>query len=118
MAKAHFTHHRAQSSAHRGRRAPDRMSPSVARRSDVVRSRGRRPRVTSSPDPRRMEVAAELQRVAGALKVVYSACVTTELALRGQNADMDYEISVALHHDVTDAVSREAEKLSALVSRL
>jgi hypothetical protein len=52
------------------------------------------------------------------LGVIYSACVTAELALEGQNADRDRDILTALRMHVSGPVSRQIEKLDLLVVEL
>jgi hypothetical protein len=45
------------------------------------------------------------------LSVIYSCCVTAELALEGQNADRDRDIPTALRAQVSELVGRQVEKL-------
>ena len=72
----------------------------------------------SAHKTRMPQIATELHSVIQALRLVYSACVMTELALQGQNADRDREISMTLRHAVGDGVSREADRLTEIAARL
>lgn len=60
----------------------------------------------------------ELQQIAQALGGIYSSCVTAQLALLGQNAERDRDIERALRMHVSDPVSRQIEKLDAVVREL
>ena len=64
------------------------------------------------------ELIVRLRKIARLLMGVYSSCVTAELALRGQNAERDFEIGQALRMHVSGPVSREAEELDAVVVAL
>jgi hypothetical protein len=65
-----------------------------------------------------VELISELSEVSRLLTVIYSTCVTAELALRGQNADHDRDILAMLRIHVSEPVSRQVEKLESLVSGL
>jgi uncharacterized protein YdaL len=52
------------------------------------------------------------------LSVIYSNCVTAQLALEGQNADRDRDILTVLRMHVAEPVSRQVEKLDLLVVEL
>jgi len=60
----------------------------------------------------------QLQQIVLALGGVYSSCVTAQLALLGQNAEQDCEIMRTLRMTVAEPVSRQAERLEAVVRRL
>jgi len=64
------------------------------------------------------ELASQLHGIARLLSVVYSTCVTAELALQGQNGDQDQDILCALRMNVTEPVSRQVEKLDSLAVAL
>lgn len=99
MAELHSTRRKAKSS----------RLQSVDRR----RSAGRR-----GGSPTSVQLIAQLREVSRLLTVIYSSCVTAELALRGQNADHDRDILAMLRIHVSDPVSRQVEKLDSLVAEL
>ena len=75
--------------------------------------------LTSSMRPRSSgELATQLREVSRLLTVIYSTCVTAELALQGQNADHDRDILAMLRIHVSEPVSRQVEKLESLVAEL
>jgi hypothetical protein len=61
---------------------------------------------------------SQLREVSRLLTVIYSTCVTVELALEGQNADHDRDILAMLRMHVSEPVSRQVEKLDSLVVEL
>ena len=61
---------------------------------------------------------SQLREVSQLLTVIYSSCVTAELALEGQSADRDRDILTALRMHVFEPVSRQVEKLDLLVVEL
>ena len=64
------------------------------------------------------QLISQLREVSRLLGVIYSSCVTAELALEGQNADRDRDILTALRIHVPEPVSRQVEKLDLLVVEL
>ncbi len=52
------------------------------------------------------------------LTTAYCTCVTVQAALEGQAADHDPEFARCLRSGVADSVSRQVEKLHALVRQL
>ena len=83
----------------------------------LARSHGHRstvPRVRRSS----AQLISQLREVSRLLGVIYSCCVTAELALEGQNADRDRDILTALRMQVSEPVSRQVEKLDLLVVEL
>jgi hypothetical protein len=64
------------------------------------------------------QLISQLREVSRLLGVIYSCCVTAELALEGQNADRDRDILTALRMHVSEPVSRQVEKLDLLVVEL
>ena len=79
-----------------------------------------RPRWINRPSmsrrcPHNTELITQLREMAQLLRAVYSACVTAELALQGQNADHDHDILRTLRMHVSEPVSRQVEKLETLV---
>jgi hypothetical protein len=64
------------------------------------------------------QLISELREVSRLLTVIYSTCVTAELALQGQNADCDRDIFAMLRMHVSGPVSRQVEKLDSLVVEL
>jgi hypothetical protein len=65
-----------------------------------------------------VQLIAQLREVSRLLTVIYSTCVTAELALQGQNADRDCDILAMLRIHVSEPVSRQVEKLDSLVVEL
>jgi hypothetical protein len=64
------------------------------------------------------QLISQLREVSRLLGVIYSCCVTAELALEGQNADRDRDILTALRMHVSEPVSRQVERLDSLVVEL
>jgi hypothetical protein len=71
----------------------------------------------SAADPYR-ELLNELKSMAWRLTAAYCTCVTVQAALEGQAADHDPEFARCLRSGVADSVSRQIERLHALVGRL
>ena len=119
MAGAHSTRHKAKSSQlgsldrRRGGKCLriHRQKASLAR-SHRYRSTAPRLRHSSA------QLISQLREVSRLLSVIYSCCVTAELALEGQNADRDRDILMALRMQVSEPVSRQVEKLDLLVVEL
>ena len=101
MAESHSTRRKAKSSRHR----------SVDLRRSVERP-GFHPSTTS------VQLIAQLRDVSRLLTVIYSSCVTAQLALQGQNADHDRDIHAVLRIHVSEPLSRQVEKLDLLVAEL
>jgi hypothetical protein len=119
MARAHSTRRKAKSSRlgsldrHRdGNRLRIQRQKSSLARSHRYRSTA--PRLRHSSD----QLISQLREVSRLLSIVYSSCVTAELALEGQNADRDRDILTALRMHVSEPVSRQVEKLDLLVVEL
>jgi hypothetical protein len=55
-------------------------------------------------------LTAQLPEVSRLLAVIYSTCVTAEVALQSQNADHNRNILAMLRMHVSEAVSRRAER--------
>jgi hypothetical protein len=64
------------------------------------------------------QLISQLREVSRRLTVIYSTCVTAELALQGQNADHDRDILAMLRIHVSEPVSRQVEKLDSLAIEL
>jgi hypothetical protein len=64
------------------------------------------------------QLIAQLRDVSRLLTVIYSNCVTAQLALQGQNADRDRDIHAVLRIHVSEPLSRQVEKLDLLVAEL
>ena len=119
MAGVHSTRRKAKSSRlgsldrHRdgGRPCTQRRKGSLAR------SSGHR---STAPGLRHSsaQLISQLREVSRVLSVIYSCCVTAELALEGQNADRDRDILTALRMQVSEPVSRQVERLDLLVVQL
>lgn len=118
MAKKHSTRRKAGQPPP-GARARKRAFARTDRTSSETLAASRLSRV---PAPARaaanVQLASRLYEIARHLRLVYSTCVTAELALQGQNADQDLDIRAALRTHVAEPVSREAEKLTALAFAL
>jgi hypothetical protein len=114
MAELHSTRRKAKSSRLRSadhRRSAERpelhsQSASMSRSSLINQA-------TTS-----VQLIAQLREVSRLLTVIYSTCVTAELALEGQNADRDRDILAMLRIHVSEPVSRQVEKLESLVDEL
>ena len=119
MAEAHSHRRKAKSSRlgsldrHRdgNRRRRQRQKASLGR---SYRYRSTAPRLRRS----NAQLISQLREVSRLLSVIYSSCVTAELALEGQNADRDRDILTALRMHVSEPVSRQVEKLDLLVAEL
>ena len=119
MADVHSTRRKAKSSRlgsldrHRdGTRLRVRRQRAASARSS--RDRSTAPRLRHSS----VQLISQLREVSRLLSVIYSSCVTAELALEGQNADRDRDILTALRMHVSEPVSRQVEKLDLLVVEL
>jgi hypothetical protein len=119
MAEAHSTRRKAKSSQlesldhHRdGNRLQKRRQKASLARPHRYRSTAPRLRHSSA------QLISQLREVSRLLSVIYSCCVTAELALEGQNADRDRDILTALRMHVSEPVSRQVEKLDLLVAEL
>ncbi len=114
MAELHSTRRKAKSSRLR----------SVDRRRSVERPGLQRPSASMSipsfmnEATTSAQLIAQLREVSRLLTVIYSTCVTAELALQGQNADHDRDILAMLRIHVSEPVSRQVEKLESLVVEL
>jgi hypothetical protein len=111
MAEVHSTRREAGLLA--GKRGKSRTSRSHARPNAIRPNASRRARPSQSA-----EMVSEIEQMALVLRIAYSTCVVAELALQGQNADCDPDVLAALRHHVSEPVSRQAERLSALASKL
>ena len=81
-------------------------------------SRANRPRPSGHNHSRYVEIVRELQEMMFVLRLAYSTCIVAELALQGQNADQDRDVVATLRHNVSEPVSRQVERLSALTAKL
>jgi hypothetical protein len=118
MAERHSTRPKAGLSARR-HNAPKRHPT----RRGITSNRSARSRPSKRPSTivravAKRELASELHGIARLLGVVYSTCVTAELALQGQNADQDHDILSALRVHVSEPVSRQIEKLDSIAAAL
>jgi hypothetical protein len=119
MAGAHSTRRKAKSSRlgsldrHRdGNRLRIQRQKSPLARSNRYRSIAPGRRHSSA------QLISQLREVSRVLSVIYSSCVTAQLALEGQNADRDRDILTVLRMHVSEPVSRQVEKLDLLVVEL
>ena len=119
MADVHSTRRKAKSSRlgsldrqRDGNRLRVRRQKAAWARSSRDRSTAARLRNSSA------QLISQLREVSRLLGVIYSSCVTAELALAGQNADRDRDILAALRMQVSEPVSRQVEKLDLLVVEL
>ena len=119
MAGAHSTRRKAKSSRlgslDRRRRAEHPRLD--RRRTPLSRSPGYRSTSSARSGPG-TQLISQLREVSRLLTVIYSTCVTAELALEGQNADHDRDILAMLRMHVSEPVSRQVEKLDSLVVEL
>ena len=122
MAGAHSTRRKAKSSRlgsldRRGDGNRLRILRIRRQKGSLARSHEHR---STAPRLRRSnaQLISQLREVSRLLGVIYSSCVTAELALEGQNADRDRDILTALRIHVPEPVSRQVEKLDLLVVEL
>jgi hypothetical protein len=119
MAEAHSTRRKAKSSrlGSLDRHRDGKRLRTQRRKVSLARSHGHRSTAPgfrgSSP-----QLISELREVSRVLSVIYSSCVTAQLALEGQNADRDRDILTVLRMHVSEPVSRQVEKLDLLVVEL
>ena len=119
MAEAHSTRRKAKSSrlGSLDRHRDGNRLQIQRQKSSLARSHRRRltaPRLRHSS----AQLISELREVSRLLSVIYSCCVTAELALEGQNADRDRDILTVLRMQVSEPVSRQVERLDLLVVEL
>jgi hypothetical protein len=107
MAERYSTRRKAKSSVG----TPNALKRQVTRRKPSSEA-------TSGSTADNREPALRLREVACILNVVYSTCVTVELALKGQNADQDCDILAMLRMSVAEPVSRQAERLHLIAQSL
>ena len=118
MANPHSTRRRA-GPTERARRGASAAPTAPGGLLSVARSEGgQQGQATRMDASRRPDLARQLDEVVWRLRVVYSTCVVAQLALAEQNAGQDRDILAVLRNHVSDAVSRQAEKLSALAANL
>ena len=119
MARSHSTRRNAKSFARPPNRARTPVSAAYKaryRRSSPLRKGGRSSALRRPLND--LKWIAQLREMAQLLRVVYSTCVTAELALQSQNADQDGDILSALRMHVSAPVSRQAERLDAMLAEL
>jgi hypothetical protein len=119
MAEAHSTRRKAKSSRlgpldlrRDGKRLRIHRQKASLARSHKYRSTAPTLRQSSA------QLISQLREVSRLLSVIYSSCVTAELALEGQNADRDRDILRVLRMHVSEPVSRQVERLDLLVVEL
>lgn len=114
MATAHSTRRKDNSSSRPQNRGVSAVSP--ARRYPTSSTPRTRKRPTAhARRASNTTLIPQLRQIAHLLRVVYSSCVTAELALQAQNADRDPDIRCTLHMNVSDPISRQVESLDALL---
>ena len=119
MAEAHSTRRKVKSSRlgsldrrRDGKRLRIHRQKASLARSNIYGSTAPRLRHSSA------QLISQLREVSRLLGVIYSCCVTAELALEGQNADRDRDILAALRMHVSAPISRQVERLDLLVVEL
>lgn len=119
MVEAHSTRRKAKSSrlGSVGRRRKAEHPGSHRQRTPLSRSSGYRS-TSSARSGSGAPLISQLREVSRLLTVIYSTCVTAELALEGQNADHDRDVLAMLRMHVSEPVSRQVEKLDSLVVEL
>ena len=106
------------------RKAKSARLQSVDRRRSVERPELQRQRASLSRSSlsygptTSVQLAAQLREVSRLLTVIYSTCVTAELAFQWHSADRDRDILAMLRIHVSEPVSRQVEKLDSLVVEL
>ena len=119
MVEAHSTRRKAKSSRFGSldrRRDGKRLGPQRQKGSSARSHRHRS--TTLRLRHSNAQLISQLREVSRALSIIYSCCVTAELALEGQNADRDRDILMALRMQVSEPVSRQVERLDLLVVEL
>jgi hypothetical protein len=118
MADTHSTRHTAGVSEHHRVGGGHRSRSSDQSRSDANRRASRSRRRDNISPPRWSEIVGELEDMTQRLRMAYSTCVVAQLALKGQNADQDLDVLATLRQHVADPISRQCDRLSALISGL
>jgi hypothetical protein len=107
MAEVHSTRRKAKSSrlGSLDRRRDGKRLHIQRQKGSLARSYGHR---STGPGLGRssVQLISQLREVSRLLGVIYSSCVTAELALEGQNADRDRDILATLRMHVSEPVSR------------
>jgi hypothetical protein len=119
MAGAHITRRKAKSSRLESldRHRDGNRLRIQHQKASLARSHRYRPTAPTLPHSS-AQLISQLHEVSRLLGVIYSSCVTAELALEGQNADRDRDILSALRMHVSGPVSRQVERLDLLVVEL
>jgi hypothetical protein len=119
MATPHSTRHKAK--ANRSKPLDRRQNANHLRMgrhgAPLPRSAGHQSKRSKS-SPSSAHLISQLREVSLLLSVIYSTCVTAELALKGQSADHDRDILAMLRTHVSEPVSRQVERLDSLVVEL
>jgi hypothetical protein len=118
MATLYSTRRKAESTARRGKRrytemATVRTRRGAARRTQLTKHSSHSTLVASVP-----ELVAQLREIVLRLEAVYSTCVTSQLALKGQNSEQDHDIARCLRLGVSDAVSMQVKRITEIIARL
>ena len=114
MDEPHSTRRKAKSSRIRsGDRRRSAETPGLHRQRAPLSRTSLRSGPTASA-----QLIAQLREVSRLLTVIYSTCVTTELALQRQSADHDRDILAMLRIHVSEPIGRQVEKLDSLVVEL
>jgi hypothetical protein len=119
MAEPHSARRNAKTSRLRPgdhRRSAKRLQMQTQMASSTRSSRHRSTRASLAHSD--VHLISQLREVSQLLSVIYSTCVTAELALQGQHADRDRDILITLRMHVSEPVSRQVENLSSLILQL
>ena len=117
MATPHSTRRKAKSTSRPQNRAATAPTRSRRYKTSSPPRQAKRPSAHAHP-ARDTNLLPQLREISQRLKTVYSNCVTTQLALQAQNADHDHDILCTLRTNVSDPVSRQVERLDALLTDL
>jgi hypothetical protein len=72
----------------------------------------------TSPAASTAELLAQLHEITLRLKVVYSTCVTAQLALEGSNSEQDRDIARCLRLGVSEAVTRQVDRIETMIEQV
>jgi hypothetical protein len=118
MAEAYSTRRKAESFARRSKRDVVRASVFRTRSSAGGPQRLIRRTSNTSPIAAATALLPQLRDVALRLQVVYSTCVTAQLALEGQHAERDRDIARCLRMGVSEPVTKEVERIGAIIAEV
>jgi hypothetical protein len=116
MATLHSTRRKAESGARRGKRHEVQVA-AVRRRSGAApRRRSVNPPSGSTSTAWTPALLAQLRDIVLRLELIYSTCVTAQLALEGQNSEQDHDIARCLRLGVSESAATQLERIEAIIA--